>query len=53
MEKTGRPGWLITWDTLADQAAKAAGRQTTLHLLRPRTLIVSTVLLILGLSASP
>ena len=25
MERTGRPEWLITWDTLADQAAKAAG----------------------------
>src|SRR5450631_4149416 len=25
MERTGRPGWLITWDTLADQTAKAAG----------------------------
>ena len=25
MERTGRPKWLITWDTLADQAAKAAG----------------------------
>ena len=24
MERTGRPGWLITWDTLADQTAKAA-----------------------------
>ena len=33
MERTGRPKWLITWDTLADQAAKAEGRQTTLHLL--------------------
>ncbi len=26
MERTGRPKWLITWDTLADQAAKAEGR---------------------------
>ena len=46
MERTGRPKWLITWDTLADQAAKAEGRQTTLHLLRPRTLIYAAALLI-------
>jgi polyferredoxin len=51
MERTGRPKWLITWDTLADQAAKAAGRQTTLHLLRPRTLIyISAMLPTIGLS---
>jgi polyferredoxin len=46
MEKTGRPKWLITWDTLADQAAKAAGQQTTLHLLRPRTLIYISAMLV-------
>jgi cytochrome c oxidase accessory protein FixG len=46
MERTGRPNWLITWDTLADQAAKAEGQQTTLHLLRPRTLIYISALLI-------
>jgi polyferredoxin len=46
MERTGRPAWLITWDTLADQAAKAEGRQTTLHLLRPRTLIYISALLV-------
>jgi cytochrome c oxidase accessory protein FixG len=46
MERTGRPKWLITWDTLADQAAKAAGKQTTLHLLRPRTLIYISAMLV-------
>ena len=46
MERTGRPKWLITWDTLADQAAKAEGRQTTLHLLRPRTMIYVSALLL-------
>ncbi|HEX3402422.1 MAG TPA: cytochrome c oxidase accessory protein CcoG [Acetobacteraceae bacterium] len=46
MEKTGRPKWLITWDTLADQSAKAAGQQTTLHLLRPRTLIYISAMLV-------
>jgi cytochrome c oxidase accessory protein FixG len=47
MERTGRPKWLITWDTLADQAAKAAGRQTTVHLLRPRTLIYISAMLVI------
>jgi cytochrome c oxidase accessory protein FixG len=47
MERTGRPKWLITWDTLADQAAKATGRQTTLRLLRPRTLIYMSAMLII------
>jgi cytochrome c oxidase accessory protein FixG len=47
MEKTGRPKWLITWDTLADQAAKAAGRQTTLRVLRPRTLIYISAMLVI------
>jgi cytochrome c oxidase accessory protein FixG len=46
MERTGRPKWLITWDTLADQAAKAQGKQTTLHLLRPRTLIYVSALVL-------
>jgi cytochrome c oxidase accessory protein FixG len=47
MARTGRPKWLITWDTLADQAAKAAGRQTTVHLLRPRTLIYISAMLVI------
>jgi cytochrome c oxidase accessory protein FixG len=46
MERTGRPKWLITWDTLDDQSAKAQGRQTTLRLLRPRTLIYVSALLV-------
>jgi len=48
MQKTGRPQWLITWDTLADQAAKAQGQQTTLRLLRPRTLIYVSALLLVA-----
>ena len=46
MERTGRPKWLITWDTLADQAAKAEGRQATFKFLRPRTIIYVSALLI-------
>ena len=49
MERTGRPGWLITWDTLADQAAKAAGTHVPFRLLRPRTIIYLSAL---GLAAT-
>jgi cytochrome c oxidase accessory protein FixG len=46
MERTGRPKWLITWDTLADQAAKAQGRTATFKFLRPRTIIYVSALLV-------
>jgi cytochrome c oxidase accessory protein FixG len=46
MEKTDQQPWLITWDTLARQKAKAAGRQEKLHLIRPRTLIYLTALML-------
>jgi cytochrome c oxidase accessory protein FixG len=46
MEKTGRPGWLITWDTLADQAAKAAGTHAGFRFFRPRTIIYLSALLL-------
>jgi cytochrome c oxidase accessory protein FixG len=49
MERTGRPGWLITWDTLADQAAKAAGTHVPFRLIRPRTIIYLSAL---GLAAA-
>jgi len=45
MARTGRPKWLITWDTLADQAAKAEGRAASLKWLRPRTIIYVSALL--------
>jgi polyferredoxin len=48
MEKTGRPGWLITWDTLADQAAKATGIHVPFRVFRPRTIIYLSAL---GLAA--
>jgi cytochrome c oxidase accessory protein FixG len=44
MEKTGRPGWLITWDTLADQAAKASGIHVPFRVFRPRTIIYMSAL---------
>jgi cytochrome c oxidase accessory protein FixG len=46
MERTGRPGWLITWDTLADQTAKAAGTQAGFRWFRPRTIIYLSALVI-------
>jgi len=44
MAKLHRPTWLITWGTLADQAAKAQGRHEKLRLVRARTLIYAGVL---------
>jgi cytochrome c oxidase accessory protein FixG len=49
MERTGRPGWLITWDTLADQAAKATGIHVPFRVFRPRTIIYLSAL---GLAAA-
>ncbi len=49
MEKTHQKPWLITWDTLARQKAKALGQHGALRLLRPRTFIYAGALL-LGLS---
>ena len=46
MEKVGHPKWLVTWDTLARQSAKAAGQHDALHLLRPRTFIYLTAMLL-------
>ena len=45
MTKAGLPRWLVTWDTLDRQKAKAAGRHERLRLIRPRTLIYATVML--------
>jgi cytochrome c oxidase accessory protein FixG len=47
MTKLNRPLWLINWDNLARQAARSEGRAPgKLHLLRPRTLLYLSVLLI-------
>jgi cytochrome c oxidase accessory protein FixG len=46
MDKTGKPRWLVTWDTLARQKAKAEGRFERFHLLRPRTVIYVTALVV-------
>ncbi|MCC6719693.1 MAG: cytochrome c oxidase accessory protein CcoG [Acetobacteraceae bacterium] len=55
MTRTGRPKWLILWDTLARQEAKAGqetdarrngARDEAIRLLRPRTLIYVSALVI-------
>ena len=46
MDKSGGTPWLITWDTLARQQAKAEGRVETLRLVRPRTVLYAALLLI-------
>ncbi len=46
MEKTGRPRGLVTWDTLADQTAKASGAQARFRLFRARTIIYVSALLL-------
>ncbi len=52
MERTGRPKGLITWDTLARQAAKAAGTHEKIRFFRPRTIIYVSALLIAMTSLS-
>ena len=54
MERTHQDKWLITWDTEARQTAKKAGRDEPIRLIRPRTIIYLTVLLvaIIGLSTA-
>ncbi len=46
MGRINRPEWLITWDTLARQNARKAGRAEQLHFLRPRTFVYLGVLLV-------
>jgi len=48
MAKIGRPGNLITFDTLANQAERAAARAPKFRFVRPRTLIYATLLGIVG-----
>ncbi|HQT78229.1 MAG TPA: cytochrome c oxidase accessory protein CcoG [Rhodopila sp.] len=46
MERTHQPKWLISWDTLARQAAKKTGRNEPIRILRTRTFIYLGVLLL-------
>ena len=54
MGKIGRKPWLITWDTLARQAAKREGRIRAAPLLRPRTSSISAalVLALIGMASA-
>ncbi len=50
MEKLKRPRNLIAYDSIANMNARAAGRPTSFHLIRPRTLIYTfTLILVLAL----
>ena len=44
MEKLGRPKNLITYDTLANQERRARGEKPKINLIRPRTVLYSTLL---------
>ena len=48
MAKIGRPGNLITFDTLANQAERATGRPPKFRFVRPRTLIYAALLGVVG-----
>lgn len=44
MERIGRAPWLITWDNLARQKARAQGKRARLRLIRPRTVLYTMAL---------
>src|SRR6185437_9572894 len=44
MARTGQPKGLITWDTLARQAAKKEGKHEPIRFFRPRTMIYVTAM---------
>jgi cytochrome c oxidase accessory protein FixG len=46
MERTKQDKWLITWDTLARQSAKKSGVHEAIRIIRPRTIIYLSVLLV-------
>jgi cytochrome c oxidase accessory protein FixG len=50
MDKVGRPRGLILFDTLAHQAAKAAGKPGTYRLIRPRVLVYAGLLSVVAVA---
>ncbi len=46
MVRTGQQKWLVTWDTLAGQKAKAQGTHEAFRFLRPRTLIYAGAMVV-------
>ncbi|WP_321394443.1 cytochrome c oxidase accessory protein CcoG [Emcibacter sp.] len=48
MDKIGRPRGLIAYDSLANFEARAKGEKEHFRLIRPRTIIYSTLILVVG-----
>ncbi|SBW12314.1 Nitrogen fixation protein FixG [uncultured Alphaproteobacteria bacterium] len=48
MAKVGRPPNLISYDSVANQVARAKGKPTKIRLVRPRTLVYGAILLIVA-----
>jgi cytochrome c oxidase accessory protein FixG len=48
MAQVGRPANLIAFDTLANQEAEAAGKKAVYKLIRPRTVIYASLLVVVG-----
>jgi cytochrome c oxidase accessory protein FixG len=48
MDMVGRPGGLISYDTLANSAARAEGRPTHWTAIRPRTVVYALILLVVA-----
>ena len=48
MAKLGRPPNLISYDSVANQVARAKGRTTKIRLLRPRTVIYGAILMLVA-----
>ncbi len=49
MTKIGRPLELITYDSLSNQAERAAGRKERYHFVRPRTIIYAVALVVVAI----
>ena len=48
MDKIGRPRGLIAYDSLANFEARAKGEKERFHIIRPRTIIYSTLIVVVG-----
>ncbi len=48
MDKNNLPRGLVTWDSIANTAARAAGAKPRYRLVRPRTIIYGAIVLVVG-----
>ena len=48
MDKYNLPRGLVTWDSIANQAARARGEATKFRLVRPRTIIYAVIMTLVG-----